>query len=70
MDRAQRELGLSEADLAAPRAVLRTYGNLSSATVLFVLQETLKHATPEPGDWGLMAALGPGFAAEGALLQW
>ncbi len=70
LDRAQRELGLSDADLAAPRAVLRAYGNLSSATVLFVLGETLRRTAPQSGDWGLMAALGPGFAAEGALLQW
>jgi len=70
LDRAQRELGFSDADLAAPRAVLKEYGNLSSATVLFVLREVLAHTPPRAGDWGLMAALGPGFAAEGALLRW
>ena len=70
LDRAQRELGFSDADLAAPRAVLRQYGNMSSATVLFVLREVLERAQPREGDWGLMAALGPGFAAEGALLRW
>jgi alkylresorcinol/alkylpyrone synthase len=70
LDRAQRELGFSDADLAAPRAVLRQYGNLSSATVLFVLREVLERQQPSAGDWGLMAALGPGFAAEGALLRW
>ena len=70
LDRAQRELGFSDADLAAPRDVLRQYGNLSSATVLFVLREVLARSRPEAGDWGVMAALGPGFAAEGALLRW
>ena len=70
LDRAQRELGFSDADLAAPRAVLRKYGNMSSATVLFVLRETLAQTQPSEGAWGLMAALGPGFAAEGALLRW
>jgi predicted naringenin-chalcone synthase len=70
LDRAQSELGLSDADLAAPRAVLRQYGNMSSATVLFVLREVLERARPAEGEWGLMAALGPGFAAEGALLRW
>ena len=70
LDRAQRELGFSDADLGATRAVLRQYGNMSSATVLFVLREVLERATPTEGDWGLMAALGPGFAAEGALLRW
>ncbi|RPI09534.1 MAG: type III polyketide synthase, partial [Zetaproteobacteria bacterium] len=70
LERAQRDLGLSDADLAAPRAVLRRYGNMSSATVLFVLQEVLERNRPAPGDWGVMLALGPGFAAEGALLRW
>jgi alkylresorcinol/alkylpyrone synthase len=70
LDRAQRELGFSDADLAAPRAVLRRYGNMSSATVLFVLREVLEQTQPREGAWGLMAALGPGFAAEGALLRW
>ncbi len=70
LDRAARELGLSESDLAAPRAVLRQYGNMSSATVLFVLRHVWQEHKPAPGDWALMAALGPGFAAEGALLRW
>ena len=70
LERAQRELGFSEADLAAPRAVLRRYGNMSSATILFVLREVLEHGRPMPDDWGVMVALGPGFAAEGALLRW
>ena len=46
------------------------FGNMSSATVLFVLDELLRSGEPAPGDWGLMIALGPGFAAEGALLRW
>ncbi|MFB3819839.1 MAG: type III polyketide synthase [Candidatus Methylomirabilales bacterium] len=70
LDRAQQQLGLPEAALAASRAVLRRFGNMSSATVLFVLQEVLRTHAPQPGDWGLLAALGPGFAAEGALLRW
>jgi alkylresorcinol/alkylpyrone synthase len=43
---------------------------MSSATVLFVLQELLETAKPQADDWGVMIALGPGFAAEGALLRW
>jgi alkylresorcinol/alkylpyrone synthase len=70
LERAQRDLGLSDGDLAAPRAVLRRYGNMSSATVLFVLREVCERSSPAPGDWGVMLALGPGFAAEGALLRW
>ncbi len=70
IERAQRQLGLSDAALAHTRAVLRHYGNMSSATVLFVLHELLETANPRAGDWGVMIALGPGFAAEGALLRW
>jgi alkylresorcinol/alkylpyrone synthase len=70
IDRAMRLMGLEEADVAHARRVLRHYGNMSSATVLFVLEEALRSGRPAPGDWGLMIALGPGFAAEGALLRW
>jgi alkylresorcinol/alkylpyrone synthase len=70
LDRARDALALSDAQLAHARAVLRRYGNMSSATILFVLEETLRMEAPVPGEWGLMIALGPGFAAEGALLRW
>ena len=70
IERAQKLMDLSEADVAAPRAVLRRYGNMSSVTVVFVLEEVTRTVQPNPGDWGVMIALGPGFAAEGALLRW
>jgi predicted naringenin-chalcone synthase len=70
IERAQATLGLSDQAVAFSRDVLRQYGNMSSATVLFVLDRVLGSGQPRPGDWGLMLALGPGFAAEGALLRW
>ena len=70
IDRAITVLGLTEERVAATRQVLRHYGNMSSATILFVLEQTLHTARPDPGEWGLMIGLGPGFAAEGALLRW
>ncbi len=70
IDRALTVLDLTEEQVAASRHVLRQYGNMSSATILFVLEETLRTAQPIPGEWGLMIGLGPGFAAEGALLRW
>jgi predicted naringenin-chalcone synthase len=70
IDRARSLLELSEAEVSHSRAVLRRYGNMSSATILFVLEETLRRESPVDGEWGLMIALGPGFAAEGALLRW
>jgi alkylresorcinol/alkylpyrone synthase len=70
IDRAVRLMNLDDGAVAHSRHVLRHYGNMSSATVVFVLDEMLRSGRPEPGDWGLMIALGPGFAAEGALLRW
>ena len=70
LDRAGELLELAPEQTAPSRTVLRRYGNMSSATILFVLEETLATATPVPGEWGVMIGLGPGFAAEGALLRW
>jgi len=67
---AQKLLDLDDADVQFSRSVLRRFGNISSATVFFVLDEVLRTQRPAPGDWGVMIALGPGFAAEGALLRW
>ncbi|RKH03080.1 type III polyketide synthase [Corallococcus sp. CA053C] len=49
---------------------LRQVGNLSSASVLFVLGETLEEAGAKPGDWGVVMAMGPGFCAEMVLVRW
>jgi alkylresorcinol/alkylpyrone synthase len=45
-------------------------GNLSSASVLFVLGELLESGTVKPGDYGLLLAMGPGFCSELVLLRW
>lgn len=50
--------------------VLRDYGNLSSATVLFVLDEVMRRQAPPIGSYGLLAAFGPGFTAELSLMRW
>ncbi|MFN3476901.1 MAG: type III polyketide synthase [Candidatus Methylomirabilales bacterium] len=70
LENVQALLDLTDEDLAFSRAILRDYGNMSSATVLFVLEQVMASKLPKPGDLGVMAALGPGFAAEGALLRW
>jgi len=51
------------------KAVLREYGNMSSATVLYVLARCMARA-PQAGDHGLMLAFGPGFSAQRLLLRW
>jgi alkylresorcinol/alkylpyrone synthase len=66
----RRGLGLGDAELAPTREALRNYGNLSSASVLFSLNELLETTQPQPGERGFMTALGPGFAAEMLLLEW
>lgn len=73
IDAIQEELGLRDSQIAHTRSVLRRYGNMSSPTVLFVLQEFLRNpggGAPASGDLGVMLALGPGLAAEAALLEW
>jgi alkylresorcinol/alkylpyrone synthase len=49
---------------------LRTIGNLSSSSVMFVLSELLDGGEAKAGDHGLMMAMGPGFCAELVLLKW
>ncbi len=66
----EEELGLSRADTQLSWDVLSDYGNLSSASVLFVLQECLARNNATAGEYGLLAAFGPGFSAEMVLLQW
>lgn len=51
-------------------ASLREAGNLSSASVLHVLERTLADPPPAAGSAGMMMAMGPGFCAEMVLLRW
>jgi len=62
-------LGLPPRALELTWRSLAAIGNLSSASVLHVLRDTLdKH--PTPGSPGLLMAMGPGFCSELVLLQW
>jgi alkylresorcinol/alkylpyrone synthase len=49
---------------------LREVGNLSSASVLHVLRDTLAARPPDGQGWGVLLAMGPGFAAELVLIRW
>ncbi len=62
----EQSLGLQEGRLVCSRKVLRDYGNMSSATVLFVLEHTLRRGAH---GLGLLSAMGPGFSAEHVLLE-
>jgi alkylresorcinol/alkylpyrone synthase len=66
----RRACGLPPEALARSWRSLREVGNLSSASVLFVLGDFLDARDARPGDLGLLAAMGPGFSAELLLLRW
>jgi alkylresorcinol/alkylpyrone synthase len=51
------------------KEVLRQYGNMSSATVLYVLERIID-SNPKKGERGVMLSFGPGFSAQRVLLQW
>jgi len=63
-------LGLPDEALALSWESLAEAGNLSSASVLLILDKTMKGTRPGPGEVGLLMAMGPAFSAELVLLQW
>lgn len=63
-------LDLRNGELDASWDCLKRVGNLSSASVLVVLEDVMKNRRPEPGTLGLLAAMGPGFCSELVLLKW
>ncbi len=62
-------LGLSTDQTRLSREVLNQYGNMSSATVFFVLERFIQSTRYEPGDLALLAAMGPGFSQESIFLR-
>jgi alkylresorcinol/alkylpyrone synthase len=62
-------LAIDPERLQPTRDVLREYGNMSSCTVFFVLERFLGCQRPAPGEYALLAVLGPGFSCELALVQ-
>jgi alkylresorcinol/alkylpyrone synthase len=62
-------LGVPDEDVAVAKDILHRYGNMSSASVLFVLHEFLRTARPWPSRYGAALSLGPGFSAEMLLLE-
>lgn len=56
-------------NINSTKEVLKQYGNMSSATVLYVLEQIMDE-NPQAGEKGLMLSFGPGFSAQRILLQW
>lgn len=65
----ERGLGLPAGTAATSREVMAEVGNLSSASVLFVLDRVRAQGDPRPGDHALLIAPGPGFSLESLLLR-
>jgi alkylresorcinol/alkylpyrone synthase len=63
-------LGLTEKDLAPSWECLKKVGNISSTSVLLVLEDVYTHRRPAPGALSILAAMGPGFCSELVLLRW
>ncbi len=66
----QESLELPDGALDVTWRSLREVGNLSSTSVLLVLQETMESHRPPPGSYGMVTAMGPGFCSELVLLRW
>ena len=56
--------------LQRSRRILARAGNVSSTSLLLVLDDLLRSGEPKPGDYGVMIVVGPGFCSELLLLQW
>ena len=69
IDALRDTLDLADHDVALTRASLARIGNLSSASVLHVLSDTLAERPPPRGTHGLLMAMGPGFCSELVLLR-
>jgi len=70
LDAVANALQLKDGELEASWDCLRRVGNLSSASVLVVLEDFLANRRGEPGTYSVMAAMGPGFCSELVLLRW
>ncbi len=66
----QKALDLSEEQVKYSKKVLNDYGNMSSATIMFVLNELLNDNVVKSGDKAVMMAFGPGLTMESALIGW
>jgi alkylresorcinol/alkylpyrone synthase len=65
----QAALGIDPERLRPTSEVLRRHGNMSSATIFFVLEAFLRAGAPAAGEYGVLAVLGPGFSCELALIK-
>jgi alkylresorcinol/alkylpyrone synthase len=70
LEATQEALNLPAGALEVSWDCLRKTGNLSSGSVLVVLEKFMTERRPAPGTWSVLAAMGPGFCSELVLLRW
>lgn len=70
LEATEKALELQPGALDASWNCLRRMGNLSSASVLFVLEEVMMNRRPAQGTYSVLAAMGPGFCSELVLMRW
>ncbi len=64
------QLKLSCEQTARSLNTLECYGNMSSATILFILEQIQQQESPPPGTYGVFMAFGPGLTMESMLVRW
>ena len=69
VDAYQEALGFDAGMTEISKDILKNYGNMSSATIFFVLERFMERGG-EKGEYGLATALGPGFSSELLLMRW
>jgi alkylresorcinol/alkylpyrone synthase len=70
LDAVQESLKLPDSALEMSRCSLAEAGNMSSASILHVLEKTISTCPPLPGSPGLLIGLGPGVSVELVLVRW
>jgi alkylresorcinol/alkylpyrone synthase len=70
LDKVEEALALSPQALQHSRTILRQYGNMSSATLLFVLKRVIEESQPAAGEHGIILGFGPGLTIEVGLIEW
>lgn len=69
LEAVKKSLSLNETDLDSSKRILKNYGNMSSGTVFFILDDLLKNKNFNKGEKIVMMAFGPGLTAELCLLE-
>lgn len=70
VDSIKYNLKITDYDVRHTRAILRDFGNVSSAAFLFAYQELMREGVTHAGEWGVTIAMGPGVSIETGLVRW